>query len=58
MEKLEVERVLPFKSLEERMMKYKRECDAKYKEDLEGEIRRLKDFEMSKIRMEEAQKYR
>lgn len=58
MEKLEVERVLPFKTLEERMMKYKRECDAKYTEDLESEIRRLKEFEVSKLRMEEAQKYR
>lgn len=58
MEKIEVERVLPFKSLEERMVKYKRECEAKYREDLDNEIRRLKEFEMSKIRMEEAQKYR
>lgn len=54
MEKIEIERVLPFKSLEERMVKYKRECEAKYREDLENEIRRLKEFEMSKIRMEEA----
>ncbi len=30
MEKVEVERVLPFKSLEERMVRYKRECEAKY----------------------------
>lgn len=34
MEKVNVERALPFKSLEERMIKYKRECDAKFKEDL------------------------
>lgn len=54
MEKMDVERVMPFKTLEERMMKYKRECDAKYKEDLESEIRRLKEFEVSKLRMEEA----
>lgn len=58
MEKMDVERVMPFKTLEERMMKYKRECDTKYKEDLESEIRRLKEFEVSKLRMEEAQKYR
>ena len=58
MERVQVERAMPFKTLEERMMKYKRECDAKYKEDLDREIQRLKDFEVSKIRMEEAQKYR
>ena len=54
MEKVSFEKSLPFKSLEERMLKYKRECDAKYKEDLQNEIRRLKDFELSKLRMEEA----
>lgn len=40
------------------MMKYKRECEQKYRDDLEREIKRLRDFEVSKIRMEEAQKYR
>lgn len=58
MEKVEVERTLPFKTLEERMIKYKRELDAQYKEQLESEIKRLKDYEISRIRMDEAQKYR
>jgi hypothetical protein len=49
---------MPFKTLEERMSKYKRECDKKYDEDLQKEMARLRDFEVSKIRMEEAQKYR
>ena len=40
------------------MMKYKREMDAKYQEDLQKEIQRLRDFEVSKLRMDEAQKYR
>lgn len=57
-EKLEVERVMPYKSMEEKLLKYKREIEAKYKEDLESEVRRLKEFEVSKMRMEEAQKYR
>ena len=54
MERVQVERAMPFKTLEERMMKYKRECDAKYQEDLAKEIERLKQFEVSKLRMEEA----
>lgn len=58
MDKVAVERAAPFKSLEERMLKYKREMDAKYQADLEKEIARLKEFELSKLRMEEAQKYR
>ena len=58
MERVQVERAMPFKTLEERMMKYKRESDKKYADDLEREISRLRDFEVSKLRMEEAQKYR
>ena len=54
MEKLEVERVMPYKSMEEKLLKFKRELEAKYKEDLESEIRRLRDFEISKMRMDEA----
>ena len=38
MERVQVERAMPFKSLEERMMKYKREMDNKYQEDLQREI--------------------
>jgi len=54
MERVQVERAIPFKALEERMMKYKREMDTKYQEDLQKEIQRLRDFEVSKIRMDEA----
>jgi len=54
MERVQVERAMPFKTLEERMTKYKRECDKKYAEDLQKEMARLRDFEVSKIRMEEA----
>jgi len=38
MERVQVERAMPFKTLEERMMKYKRECDAKYQDDMQREI--------------------
>ena len=40
------------------MLKYKQECDARYQTDLQNEMRRLKEFEVSRIRMEEAAKYR
>ena len=58
MEKKDMEKAAPFKSLEQRMLKYKQECDARYQQDLQTEIRRLKEFEVSRIRMEEAAKYR
>jgi hypothetical protein len=54
MERVQVERAMPFKALEERMMKYKREMDQKYQGDLQREMQRHRDFEVSKIRMEEA----
>lgn len=38
MERVQIERAMPFKTLEERMMKYKREMDAKYQDDLQREI--------------------
>ena len=40
------------------MLKYKQECEARYQNDLATEIRRLKEFEVSRIRIEEAGKYR
>lgn len=40
------------------MMKFKQECEARYKNDLASEIRRLKEFEVSRIRIEEAARYR
>lgn len=53
-ERVEGERLIPFKTLEERMIKYKREIEQKAREDLESEVRRLKEFELSKMRIEEA----
>ena len=58
LEKMDMERAAPFKSLEERMLKFKQECEARYKNDLASEIRRLKEFEVSRIRIEEAARYR
>mmetsp|Transcript_35795 Transcript_35795/g.34826 ORF Transcript_35795/g.34826 Transcript_35795/m.34826 type:complete len:189 (+) Transcript_35795:214-780(+) len=58
MEQADIQKCLPFKSLEERMVRYRKECEEKFQHDLETEIRRLKEFEISKIRMDEAQKYR
>lgn len=54
----EGERLVPFKTLEERMLRYKREVEQKAKDDLESEVKRLREFELSRLRIEEAQKYR
>ena len=40
------------------MLNYKKELEARYQNDLQTQIRRLKEFEVSRIRMEEADQYR
>ena len=40
--------------MEARILKLKAEMEARYKGDLDNEVRRLKEFEVSRIRMEEA----
>ena len=58
MEQKDVERAAPFKSLEQRMLKYKQECEARMQADLETEVRRIREFELSRMRIEEAARYR
>jgi len=40
--------------MEARILKMKAELEARYKSDLENEIRRLKEYEVSRLRMETA----
>lgn len=49
--------LMPAKALEEKMLKYQRECEAKYKIELDREILRIKEIELSNIRIEENKKY-
>ena len=44
--------------MEARILKMKAELEARYKSDLENEIRRLKEYQVSRLRMEEAARYR
>lgn len=53
-DKADTEKLMPYKTLEERTIKYKRELELKYQQDLENEMRRFKEFEMSKLRIDEA----
>lgn len=48
----------PYKQMEGRLLKMKNELEQRYKVDLQNEITRLKEFEVSRIRMEEAARYR
>lgn len=52
------ERLLPFKTLEERMLKYKWECDERVWTEVDAEVKWVKELECSWIWMEESAKYR
>lgn len=49
--------LMPAKSIEEKMIKYQRETEAKYKSELDRELLRMKEIEISNIRIEENKKY-
>lgn len=49
---IDVERAMPHKAMEERIMKLKRELETKYQNDLEHEVARLKQFETARIRFD------
>ena len=53
-----MERAAPYKNLEARNLKVRDELEKRYKNDLANEITRLREFEVSRIRMEEAARYR
>ena len=55
---LDLERVAPYKQMEARILKVKNELEQRYKNDLANEVTRLREFEVSRIRMEEAARYR
>lgn len=58
MSELTAEKVMPYKVLEERMVKYKRECDERARREIESEVARVRDIEISHVRLEEAASYR
>ena len=53
-----MERAAPYKNLEARILKVRDELEQRYKNDLANESTRLREFEVSRIRMEEAARYR
>jgi hypothetical protein len=46
------------KTMEERMLRYRRECEARMRQELESEVTRIRELESSGVRLEEASKYR
>lgn len=56
-DKIQTEKLLPFKTLEEWMTKYKRECDERVWMEVESEVNRVRELELSWIWLEESAKY-
>ena len=57
-DKIAQERLMPYKTLEERMVQYKRECDERVKREIEAEVNRVRELEIAQVRMTEASNYR
>ena len=55
---LAAEKLMPYKVLEERMVKYKRECDERMRKEIEAQVKRVRELEVAQIRIEEAANYR
>jgi len=51
------ESLMPAKAIEEKMLKYQREVEARHRSELDREILRIKEIENSSIRIEENKKY-
>jgi len=49
---------MPYKTLEERMIQYKRECDDRVRAEVEAEVNRVRELEVAQVRMTEASNYR
>ena len=55
---LDIEKIIPFNKLnEKKFLEYKEECDNKYKEDLQSEMERFKNIEISKMKLDENKNY-
>lgn len=52
------ESTMPYKIIEERMVKYQRECDERVRREVEAEVNRFKELELSQLRLQESAKYR
>ena len=55
--KINLQEILSFQLTENKFKKYKEECDKRYEEQLNNEINRFKNFELSEMRIEENKKY-
>jgi len=58
MEVSAAERVMPHKVLEERMLRYKRECDERLAKEVQVAVAKVREIEISHVKLEEAAAYR
>lgn len=54
----DAEKASPAKSIEERLIQFQRECEEKYRRDSESYVNYMRETEISKVKLEEAQKVR
>jgi hypothetical protein len=54
----DAEKAAPAKSIEERLIQFQRECEEKYRRDSESYVNYMRETEITKVRLEEAQRVR
>lgn len=52
----EAERLLPTKTIEERMIAYQRECEERFRKDLDFQVQHIREVEIGKVRAAEQQR--
>lgn len=57
-DRLVSERMMPFKTMEERMVKYKREVDERARAEIAAETANIREIEVAAVRLEEQNKNR
>jgi len=57
-EAVEMERLVPLQTIEERMLKYQRECEERSRMEIQAEVARVREIEISHMRIDEATKCR
>ena len=55
---MEQERLVPLQTIEERTIKYQRECEERARAEIQAEVARVREIEISRMRLDEAAKCR
>jgi hypothetical protein len=56
--KREQERLFPTRTMEEKMLHFQRECEKRFRDDFEAQVKNIREVEIARVRLEEANRAR